>query len=102
MGGDCAEKTHKKQKKSRLRALRLEADVDRAVQNLEMRIRRLLSIVAGGDDEDDSSTGSSPPARSIQRKGDPSLLEPRLPETPPAREARAAGLEAVEVETHSV
>ncbi|CAM9417264.1 unnamed protein product [Pylaiella littoralis] len=56
-------------------ALRLEGDVDRVVQNLETRIRRLLSVVAGAGErgeEDDSSTGSSPSASSMRRKRDAS------------------------------
>lgn len=82
-------------------AQRLEADVDRAVQNLETRIRRLLSAVAGagGGEEDDSSTGSSPPSSSIQRKGSPYPSEDQESAAGAGAGTEAAG---VEVETHLV
>ncbi len=82
-------------------AQRLEADVDRAVQNLETRIRRLLSAAAGagGDEEDDSSTGSSPPASSMQRKGNP---YPSEGQGSAGGAGAGAGATGVEVETHLV
>ncbi|CAN0472394.1 unnamed protein product, partial [Ectocarpus sp. 12 AP-2014] len=91
-------------------ALRLEADVDRAVQNLELRIRRLLSIVSGGGDEDDSSTSSSPSGPTY-RKGDAFPVENQrataaaagVAATTAATAAEAeAEAQAVEVERHDV
>lgn len=66
-------------------ALRLEADVDRAVRNLENRIRRLLSAVAGVEGEA-GSAGSSP------------TVAPATRRSVAAAEARGAA----EIETYSV
>lgn len=46
-------------------AQRLTADVDRAVKNLETRIKRLLSVVAGSEREDEASSTSGSPTRKV-------------------------------------